>query len=193
MKVIYSRLLYFILLVSSLLSCTSSTTEIDVNSIVSNLKDHQAKVIATIDGKKFYDDNRIFSGSVMVAATSLRLNLYDDQHSNVIASIMSNDWYKSDKKIYLVTSADNTHVNILIGKIVDSTKNKGIGYLFMDGQCEVVEYSKEVLVMKFSGLSSEYMKMSSQDKWQKITGYIVVKKPDYQFIDIDEKSFSYSN
>jgi hypothetical protein len=63
----------------------------------------------------------------------------------------------------------------------------------MDGQCELVKYSKDVLVMKFSGLSAEYMKMSSQDKWQKIEGYIVVKNPDYQFLDIDEKSFSYFN
>ncbi len=191
MKVVYCFLLNFLL--SVLVGCTSPASDIDVKSIVANLKDKQAKVVVTIDGQKFYDDSRIFSGSVMVAATSLRLNLYDNQRSNVIASIMSNDWYKSKSRTYQVTSADNTHLNILIGKIVDSTINKGLGHLLMDGQCELVNYSKDVLVMKFSGLSAEYMKMSSQDKWQKIEGYIVVKNPDYQFLDIDEKSFSYFN
>lgn len=193
MKILYTYFIYFLLFVSGLLGCTSSEDKLDVQSVIAGLKDHQAKVIVTIDGTKFYEDNRIFSGSVMVAATSLRLNLYDNLHSNVIASVMSNDWYKASNRVHQVTAGDNTHVNILIGKIVDSTQNKGIGYLFMDGQCEIVNYSKELLVMKFSGLTAEYMKMSSQDKWQKINGYIVVKKPDYQFLDIDEKSFNYSN
>lgn len=172
-----------------MMNCTTSVNDLDINSILKNLKDHQGKVIVEIDGKKFYDENRIFTGSVMVASTSIRANLYDSLRSNVIASVMMNDWYKSKNKVYQVKAGENTNVNILIGKIIDPNQNKGIGYLFMNGQCKIMDYSKEVLVFKFEGLTAEYMKMSSQNQWQKIAGYIVIKKPKYEFLDIDEKSF----
>lgn len=173
----------------STISCTSSSDEIDFDAVVKNLKDHQAKVLVQIDGKEFYETDRTFSGSVMVATTSIRANLYDSLRSNVIASVMMNDWYKSKNKTYQVKAGESTHVNVLIGKITDASQNKGIGYLFMNGQCEILKFSKNILVFKFEGLTSEYMKMSTPDQWQKIKGYIVINKPDYQFLDLDEKSF----
>lgn len=171
------------------MSCKSSQDDVDFEKVIKNLKDHQAKVLVQIDGKEFYEDDRLFSGSVMVASTSIRANLYDAYRSNVIASVMMNDWYKLKIKKYQVKAGETTNVNVLIGKITDSTQNKGIGYLFMNGECEIVECSKNRLVFKFEGLTSEYMKMSSPDQWQKIKGFIVIKKPDYQFMGLDEKSF----
>ncbi len=189
MKSFHSLIFAILLLSCAMMNCTTSVNDLEINSILKNLKDHQGKVIVEIDGKKFYDENRIFTGSVMVASTSIRANLYDSLRSNVIASVMMNDWYKSKNKVYQVKAGENTNVNILIGKIIDPNQNKGIGYLFMNGQCKIMDYSKEVLVFKFEGLTAEYMKMSSQNQWQKIAGYIVIKKPKYEFLDIDEKSF----
>lgn len=189
MKAFYSQISICLLSLLLVSACSSKNDAIDFKSIAEKLKDGQGKVLVEIDGKPFYQEDRIFTGSVMVASTSIRANLYDNFRSNVIASVMMNDWYKAKTKIFQVKAGENTHVNVLIGKITDSTQNKGIGYLFMNGKCEIVTYSKDLLVFAFEGLTSEYMKMSTPEKWQNIKGYIVIRKPDYQFIDIDEKSF----
>lgn len=189
MKNVFSLSVVIFVIIVSFFACSTQKDELDFNQIASDLKDQQAKVIVEIDGKPFYDEDRIFTGSVMVASTSIRANLYDHLRSNVIASVMMNDWYKASVKKFQVKAGENTNVNVLIGKIIDSKQNKGIGYLFMNGECEIVKYTKDLLVFKFEGLTSEYMKMSSPEEWQQIKGYIVIRKPNYQFTDIDEKSF----
>lgn len=189
MKKFFGLLVVSFVSLLSFFACSIQNEEIDFDQIASSLKDQQAKVIVEIDGKPFYEEDRIFTGSVMVASTSIRANLYDHLRSNVIASVMKNDWYKASVKKFQVKAGENTNVNVLIGKITDSTQNKGIGYLFMNGECQIVKYTKDLLVFKFEGLTSEYMKMSSPEEWQKIKGYIVIRKPNYQFTDIDEKSF----
>ncbi|WP_459490468.1 hypothetical protein [Aquirufa sp. ROCK-SH2] len=168
-------------------ACQSNEMDLsNVEKELKQMKDHQAKVIVKIDGQKFYSDTTIFTGSVQLRSSSIRANLYDSKRSNVIFSVMENDWFRKKKKVFQVKNGETTSVNVLVGKITDALKNKGLGYLFVNGECEIISFNKEQLVAKFEGLTAEYMSMSDQNKWQKIQGLIIIKKPDYQLMELTE-------
>ena len=72
MKKFFGLLVVSFVSLLSFFACSIQNEEIDFDQIASSLKDQQAKVIVEIDGKPFYEEDRIFTGSVMVASTSIR-------------------------------------------------------------------------------------------------------------------------
>lgn len=173
-----------------LANCSNSNqTEIDVEKELASLKNQQAKFIVVKKNEFFYPKSTIFTGKVMVGSTSIRANMYDDKGSNIILAIMANDWYRAKKKEFKVTAGESTNLNIMFGKMIDPKNNKGKGYLFMDGSCEILSFSKDLYLVKFNGLASDYMKMNDPNHREKVHGYLMVKRPDYEFFDLDEHAF----
>jgi hypothetical protein len=186
----FTSIFSFIFLAFSMFACNSEQIDMSqVDAELKTLKDHEAKILVKIDGENFYSDSSTFSGSVQLRSSSIRANLYDTKRSNVIFSVMANDWYKKSKKVFQVKNGETTSVNVLVGKITHAAQNKGLGYLFVNGECEIVSFTKDHLVVKFKGLTSEYMSISDQTKWQKIQGLIIIKKPDYQFMELSETDY----
>ncbi|MHA8065928.1 hypothetical protein V7S76_04500 [Aquirufa sp. ROCK2-A2] len=186
----FIRIFSFGFLTISIFACNSEQIDMSkVDAELSSLKDHEAKILVKIDGEKFYSDSSTFSGSVQLRSSSIRANLYDAKRSNVIFSVMANDWFKKSKKVFQVKNGETTSVNVLVGKITHAAQNKGLGYLFVNGECEIVSFTQDQLVAKFEGLTSEYMSISDPSKWQKIQGLIIIKKPDYQLMELSETDY----
>lgn len=163
--------------------------DVDVEKEIAQLRDGEAKFIVFKNRDLFYAKSTIFSGKVMAGSSSIRANMYDNKGSNIILAIMANEWYRSKDKKFKVTSGESTNLNIMFGKMIDPKNNKGKGYLLMDGSCEIISFSKELYLVKFKGLASDYMKMNQRNEWEKVQGYLIVKKPAYEFFDINEDSF----
>lgn len=189
----FSRFTKFLCLAFSwlLLSNCSNTNQfdIDVENEIAQLHDGEAKFIVFKNKDLFYPKATIFSGKVMAGSSSIRANMYDNKGSNIILAIMANDWYRSKEKIFKVTSGESTNLNIMFGKMIDPKKNRGKGYLLMDGSCEILSFSKELYLVKFKGLASDYMKMNQRNEWEQVQGYLIVKMPEYEFFDLNEDSF----
>jgi hypothetical protein len=176
---------YLIALLGALLlfSCTSNNESEKIIATLASLKDNQAKIELNIDGKPFYADTSVFSGSGNVDAKGIKISLRDQSMGNVIVSMEGNNWFKS--KPYKIDFKDgyptsSTMGSFLTGKISNTEENKGEGYVLYDGFFEVKYVSKEVFVVNVKG---NLKKPFGDAPLSSIEGCLIWKKPAYTLND----------
>ncbi len=168
------KYLIALLCATLLFSCTSSNnSEIgDINTTLASLKDNQAKIELEIDGKPFYADTSVFQGGGYVDARGIKISLKDQSMGNVIVSLEGNNWI--DFKGGYPTSS--TMGSFLMGKINNTTQNRGEGYVLYDGFFEIKYVSKDAFVVYIKG---NLKKPFGDDPLSSVEGNIIWKKPDY--------------
>jgi hypothetical protein len=164
-----------------LFSCTSShNSEIgEINTTLASLKDNQAKIELEIDGKQFYAETSVFQGSGYVDERGIKISLKDQSMGNVIVSLEGNSWFKN--KPYKIEFKDgyptsSTMGSFLMGKINNTSENRGEGYVLYNGFFEIKYISKDAFVVYVKG---NLKKPFGDDLLSNVEGNIIWKNPDY--------------
>lgn len=155
-----------------------------------HLKQKEVKCLFWIENKAFYSTEAVFKGKVSLGTSSMRMDLSDAQKSNVIVSIMANDWYlKKDKPFQVNATQGTTDLMLLFGKLIDVKNQHGLGFLLMNGSCKILKFSQDLLLIKFEGQVAEYMKMHQEKEWKRMRGYVLIASPDYEYHELAPSAF----
>jgi hypothetical protein len=152
-----------------------------------SLKENQARIIISIDGKPFYADKSIFTGQVLLSDQMMSMTLTDQFEGRTIITIGGETWYLQkpvSKKIIL----DNPfNASVKMGKIIDKEKMIGEGYMMAEGEISAQEFSREKMVFAIKGKVGKYSDFQQPEKYVPVEGFIVYKKPAINMQGVLEK------
>lgn len=154
----------------------------DYEKALNHLAENKGTINAVIAGENFYQlNNNTFSGEILVNENGLRVNLTDEDQSNVIMSLALSSNLR-EGNVVQIDQDNQSNNNLMLGKLKDKKLNTGIGYLLTEGQITIEHLKKDKMVILYEGTAAEFIELNNKSKWKKIKGYIVVKSPDYKII-----------
>lgn len=163
------------------LACNTSSNQ-NFEEDLKVLTDNQAKVSININGKNFYDGQEVFTGSgYALDSNGVKISLKNKAFGNIIVSLDGHaDLKKTPLKLNFRDGfpEGSASGSFLIGKISDSVKNTGEGYILTDGGYEVLQLDNKAIIIKVNG---QLRKPFGDSGLSDIDGYIVWNKPDIVF------------
>jgi hypothetical protein len=167
------KLFFFLIGILILGACDKVKDTIELETQYSQLRDNETKFIVSISDQVFYETTAIFDGHVEVRNNYFVMNMTNQYKGNFILNFSQENWINAKKiPARLYGSAASS---LMIGKVVDSTQNKGAGYLMSDGFIEPITISKSKIIFYITGNVKKYPNVSETDSTFKITGYILAK------------------
>ena len=188
-KVSHLKRIFFLVLITFNFHCKNEV--IDTNKYLKDIKSAEGIINANFNGEDFYPDSSRFKGEILVTKNSLRVNVSDQNNSNVILTLNKNDLF--DKKpIKEKITQDNQALNsLLIGKLIEGCTNRGVGYLMTDTKIIIKEINKESLFIEFKGKAAKFENFNDKTKWESVEGFIIFKQPNYKTNNIDTNEAFY--
>jgi len=170
-----------LLLLAIAVACNTSSNQ-NFEEELKVLTDNQAKVSIIINGKNFYDGQEIFTGSgYALDSSGVKISLKNQAFGNIIVSLEGQvDLNKTPLKLSFRDGFPEGSVSgsFLIGKILDSVKNTGEGYILTDGGYEILQLDNMAIIIKVKG---QLRKPFGDSGLSDIEGYIVWNKPEVVF------------
>ena len=160
--------------------------------IYNSLKDNQSKFIFKVEGKDFYRPESIFSGHLEIVEKSFTINFFDQFDSNVMIHFGGDKWYANRPIRVPLKLINNYSSTIMFGRIKDKAKRLGIGYLMSDGFLSIAALSKEKIIIKIEGKAKKYPEVDEDDPEYDVQAFLVCKKPNIDFLDVNEKEAFFS-
>jgi len=198
MKSINRMIQYFKLSFNSLLVLfifcfvSACSTDRHEQEIYNSLKDNQSKFIFKVEGKDFYRPESIFSGHLEIVEKSFTINFFDQFDSNVMIHFGGDKWYANRPIRVPLKLINNYSSTIMFGRIKDKAKRLGIGYLMSDGFLSITALSKEKIIIKIEGKAKKYPEVDEDDPEYDVQAFLVCKKPNIDFLDVNEKEAFFS-
>ncbi|MCE7066354.1 hypothetical protein [Dyadobacter sp. CY326] len=178
-------LLFFALFVFSCSSKDSSDQAAD--QLFQSLKENEAKIVVTINGKAFYPKESVFSGQALLSDQIMSLTFTDQFGGKTMINLGGEKWY-AGKPIKKVIGADGPiETSIKMGKIIDKINMIGEGYMMAEGEITATSFSKDKMVFRIKGKVGKYSDFQQPDKYIPAEGIIVYKKPKLSLGNITEK------
>lgn len=169
-------------------SCSSKeSSDPKVDALFESLKENQAKIVITIDGKEFYPQESIFSGQVLISDNIMNLTLTDQFEGKTIINLGGEKWYAAKPIKKAIGSEGPIETSIKMGKIIDKEKMIGEGYMMAEGEITATTFTKDKMVFRIKGKVGKYSDFQQPDKYIPAEGFIVYKKPSVSLGNITEK------
>ena len=190
-KIMLKVTFFFITLLLGLflVGCNESKiSEEEISKQLLLMKDNQAKANFEVNDTLFYASNSIFTGEIDVTAQKIFTELKDQYDSHIVLNLPIVNGFKNTTFNVEKGSINEFNSNLMIGKIIDKKENLGDGNLFTAGVIKINEISVERLVIEIDGKVGRYYSGIGNPKlWKNFKGILIIKKPNYKFIDITEK------
>ncbi|MEO6286179.1 MAG: hypothetical protein ABIN80_24475 [Dyadobacter sp.] len=157
-----------------------------VEQIFKALKENEAKVIISFNGKEFYPAESVFKGQVTLSHQMLSLALTNQFEGKTMLSLGGEKWYAQNPIVKKVDLKDAFNASLKIGKLIDPKNMIGEGYMMTDGQIEAITFAKDQMVFKITGRVGKYSDFEQPDKYISAEGFIVYKMPAINWSNITE-------
>ena len=172
----------------SIFSCSSKdSSEKAADQLFQTLKENQAKIVMSIDGKEFYPKESVFSGQALISDNMMNLTLTDQFEGKTIINLGGENWYTAKPITKTITANGPVETSIKMGKIIDKINMIGEGYMMAEGEITATEFTKDKMVFKIKGKVGKYSDFQQPDKYIPAEGFIVYKKPAISLGNITEK------
>jgi hypothetical protein len=170
-----------LILLAIAIACNTSSNK-NFEEELKVLTDNQAKISININGKNFYEGHELFNGSgYALDSNGVKISLKNEAFGNIIVSLEGNADLNKTPLILSFKDGYPTGSNsgsFLIGKITDSIKNAGEGYILTDGGYEILRLDNKAIIIKVKG---QLRKPFGDSGLSDIDGYIVWNKPEVVF------------
>ncbi|WP_304237060.1 hypothetical protein [Jiulongibacter sediminis] len=174
---------FFTLFILSSVSLTSCNKTAQSVPEFENLSPGQSKFVVRLDDDFFYEDDAVFNGTCTVRDNFFGTNLFNQYGGNIMITFQEDKWYN---KSYLEGEGGQTFSTLMIGKVIDKSKNLGAGYLMTEGKIFPKEVSKEKIYLEFEGKVKRYPKVDAQDPSYEVSGFLLMKSPDFTQYSVEE-------
>ena len=178
-------------IISLFLFCACQQSEISNDNVDKEfqlLKDGQTKGIFEINDTLFYKNESIFNGKITISSRGLNTEMNDQYKSQFFLHIPSINFSKREKIIVKEGTIDEFNNNLMIGKVINEKQHLGEGQLLTIGELEIIEMTREKLIIGIKGKVGRYSSGIKEPKlWKKISGVVICKKPDYSLVNLTEK------
>ena len=156
------------------------------SQMLKDLKENQAKVIISIDGKEFYPDSSVFSGQMLLTDQMLSLAVTDQFDGKTMLNFGGDEWYGKSPVSKEVDLKDAFNASLKLGKMVDTKNMIGEGYMMSEGKIEAVTFELDRMVFSISGKAAKYSDFGTPEKYLPLEGFIVYKMPAISWSNITE-------
>ena len=178
-------LLFLAFFVSNCRSQDSSDQAAD--ELFQTLKDNEAKIVMSIDGKEFYLKESVFTGQVLMSDNMMNVTLTDQFEGKTIINLGGEKWFAAKPITKAITANGAVETNIKMGKIVDKINMIGEGYMMAEGEITATAFTKDKMIFRIKGKVGKYSDFQQPDKYLPAEGFIVYKKPAVSLGNITEK------
>ncbi|WP_353717573.1 hypothetical protein [Dyadobacter sp. 676] len=189
MRIQLVRLSILIVLILNASCSNNFKSAPDEEQVFGALKKNQAKALIEIAGKEFYSNESLFEGNIHLEKNRLGLNISDQFEGQIMLGFYSPSWYKQFPVKYEVSETNRNNCRVMIGKIIDAQNRTGEGYMMSSGLIEITQLTQEKLIMKVDGKCGKYDGFELSKNLLDINGWIIFKKPNVLFLDMEWKDF----
>ena len=177
-----------LLLVLFVLSCHSKeSSDQAADALFQTLKENEAKIVMSIDGKEFYPKESVFLGQALMSDNMMNITLTDQFEGKTIINLGGEKWFASKPITKAITANGPVETSIKMGKIIDKTQMIGEGYMMAEGEITATEFTKDKIVFRIKGKVGKYSDFQQPDKYIPAEGFIVYRKPAVSLGNITEK------
>ncbi|WP_025763257.1 hypothetical protein [Dyadobacter tibetensis] len=151
------------------------------------LQDGQGRVDITIGENLFYADSSIFQGSTSISHGTMAVNLKDQSEGQIILSFQLPSDLPKRPWIHSLNERDQRSGSLLVGKIIDKSARKGLGYVMTQGQITVARFDQQALIISVVGMAGKYGAEGLSTQKIPVEGSITIKKPVVALDDLTWK------